>query len=723
MFGRLLRVTGTFLVIAVACVTRVVATVSAKMGVLRRGRPGRLLFAIAVISIAFPLVSSGTASAAPTPAASATWAIYPSPNEGQASFLDSVSCVSATNCTAVGSSLNAASVFQTLVETWDGTAWSITPSPNQGTAVANELTGVSCTSATDCVAVGVAGSPTQTLVETWNGTAWSITPSPNQGTAVANELTGVSCTSSTDCVAVGYAGSPTQTLVETWDGTAWSITPSPDQGTAVANELTGVSCTSSTDCVAVGYAGSTSQTLVETWDGTAWSITPSPNQGTAVTNQLLGVSCASSSDCVAVGTYQSGSITSATLVESWDGSTWSIVPSPNEGGTGNSLEGVSCSDATDCVAVGGAFTLVDTTVELDAPQVETWNGTTWSETPNPNESIFGSGLSGVTCTSSTDCVAVGFYEANSANQTLVDTTGAAPPVITSQTCDLGAAQICTTEITAGQDETLQATASGNPTPTEQWQQSADSGTTWVDIPGATSSSFTITSVPFSDNGDEFRALFTNANGSTNTIPLTLTVLPMVTSSVLLPSNGSTVSGDTWLDASAQSSAGIAAVTFFVEATANSSTLASASAVPTLYGWIGAWDTTDLPNGTYVIQSDATTNVGNTSALSAPVTVTVDNPPLHTEVLIPSTGATLSGSSAVLDAVAAGTSDVTGVQYELSGGSLSNQVIATGTATIYGWLALWNTTTIPNGSYTLQSVATEVGGTTATSPGITMTVSN
>jgi hypothetical protein len=78
---------------------------------------------------------------------------------------------------------------------------------------------------------------------------------------------------------------------------------------------------------------------------------------------------------------------------------------------------------------------------------------------------------------------------------------------------------------------------------------------------------------------------------------------------------------------------------------------------------------------------------------------------------------------VLDATAAGTSDVTGVQYELSGASLSNQVVATGTPTIYGWLALWNTTGVPNGTYTLQSVATEVGGTTATSLGITVTVAN
>ena len=68
-------------------------------------------------------------------------------------------------------------------------------------------------------------------------------------------------------------------------------------------------------------------------------------------------------------------------------------------------------------------------------------------------------------------------------------------------------------------------------------------------------------------------------------------------------------------------------------------------------------------------------------------------------------------------------DVTGVQFVVTGGALSNQVVGTASATLYGWVALWDTTSVPNGSYTLDSVATEVGGTTATSTGITVTVNN
>ncbi len=99
--------------------------------------------------------------------------------------------------------------------------------------------------------------------------------------------------------------------------------------------------------------------------------------------------------------------------------------------------------------------------------------------------------------------------------------------------------------------TFSAAASGGPPPTVQWQQSTDGGSTWSDISGATSSTYTVIGVPLAENGDEFRAVFTNLAGSATTNDVTLTVsVPPPTTSVALPSNGSTVSGDIWLDASA-----------------------------------------------------------------------------------------------------------------------------------------------------------------------------
>jgi hypothetical protein len=97
----------------------------------------------------------------------------------------------------------------------------------------------------------------------------------------------------------------------------------------------------------------------------------------------------------------------------------------------------------------------------------------------------------------------------------------------------------------------------------------------------------------------------------------------------------------------------------------------------------------------------------------------------TQVLVPSNGATVGsntggGNPVVLDASAS--AGVTQVQFELTGGILNDLVIATATPTIYGWIALWNSTNVVDGTYTLQSVAT-AGGSSGTSPGISINVSN
>ena len=88
-----------------------------------------------------------------------------------------------------------------------------------------------------------------------------------------------------------------------------------------------------------------------------------------------------------------------------------------------------------------------------------------------------------------------------------------------------------------------------------------------------------------------------------------------------------------------------------------------------------------------------TNSGNNSIGRI---TTGSNPPPTTSVLIPSNGATLSGST-FLDASA---SNATSVEFRLFGGvyGFNAPVICTATPTYYGWLCSWNTTTVPNGSY-------------------------
>jgi hypothetical protein len=270
-----------------------------------------------------------------------------------------------------------------------------------------------------------------------------------------------------------------------------------------------------------------------------------------------------------------------------------------------------------------------------------------------------------------------------------------------------------------------AAASGQPEPSVQWQVSSDGGSTWDNVPlGGQSTTFATVAIPHW-NGAEFRAVFTNVAGSATTNPATLTITaPPPTTSVLLPSDGWTIISGTWLDASASSPAAtgfITSVVFEVSGNGVQNLVISGSA-PTFYGWIGAWDSSNVANGTYSVQSVATDALGQ-STTSAPVTVTVQNPPLNTQVLVPSSGDTLSGQNAVLDATARGTSPITSIQFVLSGGSLTDQVIGTGVLTMWGYIAIWDTTGVANGTYTLQSLATQKDGATVLSPGITVTVQN
>ena len=109
-----------------------------------------------------------------------------------------------------------------------------------------------------------------------------------------------------------------------------------------------------------------------------------------------------------------------------------------------------------------------------------------------------------------------------------------------------------------------------------------------------------------------------------------------------------------------------------------------------------------------------------TAMSVLPTQVASAQPPSTAVLVPTNNATVSGTQVILDASAS--PGVTQVQFELTGASLTDSVIATATPTAYGWIASWNSTTVANGTYSLQSVATD-GGSNATSTGISMTLNN
>jgi hypothetical protein len=313
------------------------------------------------------------------------WLVVPTPNTSTTlnSELNAVACLNAGNCWAVGESA-AGGVEQPLIEQDTGTGWSIITSRGANTGENYYISGIDCTnspSATgvpplsaSCVAVGYVetASANQTVVEadgwlsspaTGQGEGWAFTGSSDTSSTVNNDLYSVTCLTVADCWAVGASASGTggygQNLVEQYNGNAsgsWSIVPSPSTSSSQGNELDGVACVSASDCWAVGGAdtgtGGDVQNLVEQYNGSAWSIVGSPDTSSSQPNALLGVACPSASDCRAVGLYVNGSA-GQTLAEQYNGSSWSIVSSPDvSSARDNELLAVACASTSDCRAVG-----------------------------------------------------------------------------------------------------------------------------------------------------------------------------------------------------------------------------------------------------------------------------------------------------------------------------------------------------------------------------------
>jgi lysophospholipase L1-like esterase len=200
------------------------------------------------------------------------------------------------------------------------------------------------------------------------------------------------------------------------------------------------------------------------------------------------------------------------------------------------------------------------------------------------------------------------------------------------------------------------------------------------------------------------------------------IAQLPTTSVIIPSlSGTTLSGTDLVDATASGGGGVAKVQFALTGGSLNQTVVG-TAVSTLYGYLYQLNTTTVANGTYTLQSVATNSVGNVG-LSSGVQITIANAPPTTSVIIPSSsGSTLSGSS-LFDATASDAGGVAKVQFALTGGSLNQTVVGTAMSTLYGYLYQLNTTTVPNGTYTLQSVASDAGGNVGLSSGVQITIAN
>jgi len=299
-------------------------------------------------------------------------------------------------------------VFQNRFSSNSCGKWSVVPSPNPN-VVPSGLSGVAAVSANDVWAVGTSGSQIsggQTLIEHWNGAHWQIVKSPNPG-SIYNSLYGVTAVSATNVWAVGYyvhTTGVTQTLIEHWNGSRWSVVKSPSPA-SMNNELFSVAAVSASDVWAVGFSTNNAPeqtTLIEHWNGTSWSVVKSPSPGSG--DDLRAVAAVSASDVWAVGyTFNGSSI--QTLVEHWVGTSWQVVKSPNVG-TSPTLSGVAAVSANHVWAVGSH----NNSNNVFQTLTEQWNGKQWSVVTSPSPGF--TQLLGVAAVSPTNVWAVGYTDSN-----------------------------------------------------------------------------------------------------------------------------------------------------------------------------------------------------------------------------------------------------------------------------------------------------------------------
>jgi hypothetical protein len=260
----------------------------------------------------------------------------------------------------------------------------VVPSPSP--LFINILNGIDAHGGRNVWGVGyqrLSNGSTGTLVERWDGTSWSVVNSVNRNTQV-NRLFGVANIGATNrawAVGDGYSTPPYTAHIDYWQGSFWQGVSAPAPGTQ--STLVGVAALSATDAWAVGgyVDGGVSQTLAEHWDGTSWSLIPSPNPSSTFSS-LKSVSMLSGANVWAVGTYRddrSGDF--RPLVEHWDGATWTVVATPNLHSGASELSGITKA-GTHVWAVGDQYSSTTasprTLVERLTPKG------TWKVVPSPN---------------------------------------------------------------------------------------------------------------------------------------------------------------------------------------------------------------------------------------------------------------------------------------------------------------------------------------------------
>jgi hypothetical protein len=262
--------------------------------------------------------------------ATSIFQVVPTPNENFDSGLIAASASSPKDIWAVG---------QSTIH-FDGSKWTAFPAPMIKGDNTSKLGGVVDISPTLAWAGGIVNigeaNPGQVL-EQWNGTKWSVIPGPHFASGDQPSIYAMTHTSADDVWAIGSLLSGDGTLLsflfEHWNGTTWTQTNSIS-GDAF---LIAASADAKNDAWAVGFSGpenDLSQTLAMHWNGQDWAQVPTPSVGSGA-NQLNAVQALAPNNVWAVGFSTPEpppqEVATLTLIEHYDGTSWSVVPSPNVG--------------------------------------------------------------------------------------------------------------------------------------------------------------------------------------------------------------------------------------------------------------------------------------------------------------------------------------------------------------------------------------------------------
>jgi hypothetical protein len=274
------------------------------------------------------------------------------------SELTSVSCTSPSFCAAVGHWTSSSNATGILAEGWNGSTWSA-QSITKPAGSHSTLTGVSCMSESNCLAVGwytpVPGQYTL-LAEWWNGKKWTKEATQAPTGTRSSQFYGVACLADSGCTAVGTYLPATGVripLAESWNGTTFTVQATAPPPGGSGSHFESVSCASSEACLAVGYefkGEDQASAVAEAWNGSDWSLVNVPQKGSLT--ELYGVSCAGTESCTVVGTNsKTHHGDTAVIIDQWNGTKLVAESAPSPGTALNVLNGVACN-GTNCSTVG-----------------------------------------------------------------------------------------------------------------------------------------------------------------------------------------------------------------------------------------------------------------------------------------------------------------------------------------------------------------------------------